>query len=110
MLDKVVSSRKVAAASLKASKLESTAEVIERSIEETLTCVLFPPEHWRRICTNNSIERLNRQIKRRTHAAMMLAAARYKYVAEGGWGSRRYLDTDLLNGWDNREVLKKQQG
>ena len=43
-------------------------------------------------------------------AAMILAAARCKYVAEGGWGSRRYLDTDLLNGWDNREVLKKQQG
>ena len=39
-----------------------------------------------------------------------LAVARYKYVAEGGWGSRRYLDTDLLHGWDNREVVKKQQG
>ena len=36
--------------------------------------------------------------------------ARCKYVAEGGWGSRRYLDTDLLNGWDEREVLKKQKG
>lgn len=45
MLDKVVSSRKVAAASLKASKLESAAGVIERGVEETLTYVLFPPEH-----------------------------------------------------------------
>ncbi|RRF97672.1 MAG: hypothetical protein DUD39_13705 [Coriobacteriaceae bacterium] len=60
--------------------------------------------------TNNSIERLNRQIERKTHAVGKLAVARYKYVAEGGWGSRRYLDTDLLNGWDNREVVKKQQG
>jgi hypothetical protein len=40
----------------------------------------------------------------------MLAAARCKYVTEGGWGSRRYLGIALLNGWDEREVLKKQQG
>ena len=61
--------------------------------------------------------RLNREIKRRTDAvgsfpagdaAVMLAAARCKYVAEGGWGSRRYLDTELLDGWDEREVLKRQ--
>ncbi|QUC04054.1 transposase [Atopobium sp. oral taxon 416] len=95
---------------LRASKLESATGVIESGVEETLSCALFPPEHWRRIRTNNGIERLSRQIKRRTHAAMMLAAGRCKYVAEGGWGPRRYLDTDLLNGWDNREVLKKQQG
>ena len=42
-------------------------------------------------------------------AAVMLAAARCKYVAEGGWGSRRYLDTGLLDGWDDRKVLKSQQ-
>ena len=42
-------------------------------------------------------------------AAVMLAAARCKYVAEGGWGSRHYLDTGLLDGWDDREVLKSQQ-
>jgi hypothetical protein len=42
-------------------------------------------------------------------AAVMLAAARCKYVAEGNWGKRRYIDTDLLEGWDEREVLKQQQ-
>lgn len=39
----------------------------------------------------------------------MLAAARCEYVAEGSWGSRRYLDADLLRGWDEREVLKGWQ-
>ena len=39
-----------------------------------------------------------------------LAAARRKYVAECGWGPRRCLDTDLLDGWDDREVLKRQEG
>jgi hypothetical protein len=43
-------------------------------------------------------------------AAGKLAAAKCKYVAEGGWGSRRYLDTDLLDRWDDREVLKRQEG
>ena len=105
------------ASELRASRLESAAKVVESGVEETLTYALFPPEHWRRIRTNNGIERLNREIKRRTDAvgsfpagdaAVMLAAARCKYVAEGGWGSRRYLDTELLDGWDEREVLKRQ--
>ena len=56
---------------------------------------------------------LNREVKRRTNAvgsfpdgrsAMMLAAARCKYVADGNWGKRRYLDISLLDHWDERSV------
>ena len=80
---------------------------------ETLTYARFPMEHWRRIRTNNGIERLNREVKRRTNAvgsfpdgrsAMTLAAARCKYVADGNWGKRRYLDISLLDHWDERSV------
>ena len=39
----------------------------------------------------------------------MLAAARCKYVAEGGWGSRRYLDTDLLNGWETGRCSRNRK-
>jgi len=48
-------------------------------------------EHWRRIRANNSIERLNRGIRRRTRvvgtfpdgkSALMLVTARLKYVAD----------------------------
>ena len=39
---------------------------VEDSIEETLTYCDFPSEHWTRIRTNNVIERLNREIRRRT--------------------------------------------
>ena len=69
-------------------------------------CTL-PREHWRRIRTNNAIERLNREIRRRTRvvgtfpdgkSALMLVTARLKYVAESEWGSRRYLDVTLLEG------------
>ena len=60
---------------------------------------------WRRIRTNNAIERLNREIRRRTcvvgafpdsKSALVLVAARLEYVAEGEWGSRRYLGFTLL--------------
>lgn len=54
---------------------------------------------------------MNREIKRRTkavasfpdgRATTMLAAARYKYIAEGNWGIKRNLDVSLLEGWDVR--------
>ena len=53
-----------------------------------------------------AIERLNREIRRRTRvvgtfpdgkSALMLATARLKYVADSEWGSRRYLDVSLLD-------------
>ena len=65
-----------------------------------------PLEYWRRIRTNNAIERLNREIRRRVRvvgtfpdgrSALMLVAARLKCVAESEWSSRRYLDVTLLD-------------
>ena len=47
-------------------KLKEVAKKIEGSVEETLTCMAFPFEHWTRMRTNNVIERLNREIRRRT--------------------------------------------
>ena len=72
---------------------------------ETLTYCEMPRERWRRIRTNNGIERLNREIRHRTRvvgtfpdgkSALMLMAARLRYVADSEWGSRRYLDVSLL--------------
>ncbi|WP_180365370.1 transposase, partial [Desulfovibrio legallii] len=60
----------------------------------------FPAAHWRHIRTNNPLERLNREIRRRTrvvgsfpdgHAALMLVAARLRYMAGQKWGTQRYL-------------------
>ena len=47
-------------------KLKEAAKKVEDGIEETLTYCDFPSEHWTRIRTNNVIERLNREIRRRT--------------------------------------------
>ncbi|OUQ68784.1 IS256 family transposase [Eubacterium sp. An11] len=53
---------------LKVMKLSKAAKKVEDGIEETLTYIDFPSQHWTRIRTNNTIERLNREIKRRTKA------------------------------------------
>ncbi|MBM6817307.1 IS256 family transposase [Olsenella uli] len=95
------------ASELEKSKLGEAAKVVRDGYAETLAHTRFPREHWRRIRTNNAIERLNREIRRRTRvvgtfpdgrSALMLVTARLKYVAESEWGSRRYLDVTLLEG------------
>lgn len=86
-------------------KLGEAAKVVRDGYAETLTYCEMPREHWRRIRTNNGIERLNREIRRRTRvvgtfpdgkSALMLVTARLKYVSSKEWSSRRYLDVSLL--------------
>lgn len=94
------------ASELEASRLGEAAKAVREGYAETLTYTRFPAAHWRRIRTNNAIERLNREIRRRTRvvgtfpdgkSALMLVTARLKYVAESEWGARRYLDVTLLD-------------
>ena len=94
------------ASDLEGMKLKEAAKVVREGYLETLAYTRFPEEHWRRIRTNNAIERLNKEIRRRTKvvgafpdgkSALMLVTARLKYVADGEWGSRRYLDVSLLD-------------
>lgn len=98
-------------AKLKAMKLEKAATVVSDGIAETFTYYRFPREHWRRIRTNNPMERIMREIRRRTRvvgafpdgeSALMLVAARLRHIAGTKWSYRRYLDISLL-----KEVKKK---
>ena len=50
---------------LREMKLNSAADVYAKGVRETLTYLGFPHEHWRNIRTNNILERLNREIRRR---------------------------------------------
>jgi len=43
------------------------AELIARSEEDVLAYMAFLPEHWTRIYSTNPLERLNKEIKRRTN-------------------------------------------
>lgn len=96
------------AADLMAMKLPEAARKAEDSIIETLTYMEFPYEHWLRIRTNNVIERLNREIRRRTKvvgtfpdgsSALMLVCARLRYVVGTQWGSKAYLNMRHLKYW-----------
>ena len=91
---------------LREMKLSAAAKKVEDGIEETLTYMNFPTEHWRKIRTNNAMERVNREIKRRTKAigafpdgasALMLVCARLRYVANSRWGYKNYMNMDHLN-------------
>jgi len=90
---------------LKKMKLKKTSEMVNESIDETLTYMLFPQEHRNRIRTNNPLERILREVRRRTRvvgafpdgeSALMLVAARLRHVSYTKWGTMRYLNTDLL--------------
>lgn len=91
---------------LKEMKLSAAAKKLTEGIEETLTYMDFPTQHWSRIRTNNTIERLNREIKRRTKAigafpdgqsALMLVCARLRHVAGTQWGVKRYMNMAHLH-------------
>ena len=98
------------AAKLRTLKLESLAKFVEESVEETLSYMDFPTEHWRKIRTNNGLERIMKEIRRRTrvvgsfpdgYSAMMLVGARLRHISTTKWGTRQYLackthETDVL--------------
>jgi transposase-like protein len=90
---------------LRAMRLAKAAEIVENGINETLSYYRMPPEHWRCLRTNNPLERLMREIRRRTRvvgafpdgqSALMLVAARLRHVATTKWGTKRYLQMDRL--------------
>lgn len=99
---------------LKTMKLSIAAKTVEEGVHETLTYTIFPREHWRSIRTNNPMERINREIRRRTRvvgnfpdgrSALMLVTARLRYIAGKEWGTRRYMDMSRPGGLVSYQVL-----
>ena len=88
---------------MESRKLRSAANCLREGIGETTTYLLgeFPVNHRTKLRTNNMIERLNREIRRRTrvvggfpdsNSALMLVCARIRYVTANSWSDRRYMD------------------
>jgi transposase-like protein len=98
---------KTVAAKLTALKLLKAAALVAETVTETLTYYAFPSPHWRQIRTNNPLERIIREVRRRTRvvgafpdgqSALMLVAARLRHVAATKWGTKRYLAAELIAG------------
>ncbi|MBW7862724.1 MAG: IS256 family transposase [Rhodocyclaceae bacterium] len=97
-------------------RLEKFVECWSKDLPEAVECLktgfkaaaeffAFPKAHWARIRSNNGLERLNREIKRRTKkvgafpdraSALRLITAVAVDVTET-WSKRRYLDMSLLD-------------
>lgn len=105
--DRAAADQKVAqvVAKLSAMKLKKAAQLVQDGAAETLTYMAFPDEYWLRIRTNNPLERVMKEIRRRTRvvgafpdgqAALMLVAARLRHIAGTRWGTRMYLNIKRL--------------
>lgn len=90
---------------LREMKLKEAADKVEKGIPETLTYMHFPREHWTKIHSNNAIERLNREIRRRTRvvgtfpdgqSALMLVCARLRHMEGSKWGATPYMSMKHL--------------
>jgi len=82
-------------------KMTKAAALVEESIGETLTYYVFPDIHWRKIRTNNPLERIMKEIRRRTRvvgafpdgqSCLNLAAARLRHIAGTNWATRKYMN------------------
>jgi transposase-like protein len=60
---------------LRASKMAKAADLVEQAVHETLTYYGFPDIHWQKIRTNNPLERIMKEIRRRTASSVLSPAS-----------------------------------
>lgn len=92
-------------ADLRAMKLTKAAELLAERGHETLAYYGFPDSHWIKLRTNNPLERIMREIRRRTRvvgafpdgkSCLNLAAARLRHIAGTQWSTRKYINMTPL--------------
>ena len=85
--------------------MEGGFHKVEDGIEKTLSYGDFSSEHWTHICTNNVVERLNREIRRRirvagclpdSNSAFMLVCARLRHMVGTQEGNKKCMNMKPL--------------
>lgn len=101
-----------------AMRLPAGAKCFTAGVNETLSYMSFPREHWVRLRSNNMLEGIMKEIRCRTRvvgafpdgqSALMLVAARLRHVSGTKWGTRRYLDMDRLVDMDRDDQHKETE-
>ena len=91
---------------LRRQRLMRAADLVEAHVGETLTFYAFADSHWIKLRTNNPLERIMREIRRRTRvvgafpdgqSCLNLAAARLRHIAGTQWSARKYMNMDPLH-------------
>ena len=97
-------------AELRRQRMAKAADMVEQHVGETLTYYAFPDSHWIKLRTNNPLERIMREIRRRTRvvgafpdgqSCLNLAAARLRHIAGTQWSTRKYMNMDPLRADQN---------
>jgi putative transposase len=90
---------------LRRQRMGRAADLVDAHAHETLTSYAFPDCHWIKIRTNNPLERIMREIRRRTRvvgafpdgqSCLNLAAARLRHIAGTQWSTRKYMNMPPL--------------